>query len=142
MKYHVTYNTILFLIIVSFLELQELDGFAPGEGDLVELDEGASYTLVCNPPRGSPQPDLFWTSGSTEQYGESKPVAQSERVNMDLASGNLVFANVLSEDEGFYFCNAKNSDTNRKFSPITGITINGKDKLFTYTACFHRRHVF
>ncbi|XP_072027602.1 neuronal cell adhesion molecule-like isoform X2 [Amphiura filiformis] len=100
-----------FRVIVP--QLEPFDARGPIERD---LQEGTAENLVCNPPTGSPPPEIYWTVVVGSGNNKPTPVRLSERVNMDSTSGNLIFANVLPEDSGEYRCNARNSGINIKFS--------------------------
>ncbi|XP_072027606.1 neural cell adhesion molecule L1-like isoform X3 [Amphiura filiformis] len=94
----------------------QLEPFDPREIIERDLQEGTAENLVCNPPKGSPSPEIYWTVVVGSGNNKPTPVRLSERVNMDSTSGNLIFANVLPEDSGEYRCNARNSGINIKFS--------------------------
>ncbi|XP_043564969.1 neuronal cell adhesion molecule a isoform X18 [Chiloscyllium plagiosum] len=73
--------------------------------DVIEVREGASLVLPCNPPSGLPPPIIFWMDNLMQRF------AQNERVSQGL-NGDLYFSNVLPEDtRGDYICYARFNHT-------------------------------
>ncbi|XP_043932731.1 neurofascin isoform X26 [Protopterus annectens] len=67
----------------------------------VEVQEGASLILRCNPPPGLPPPVIFWMNSTMV------PIFQDKRVSQGL-NGDLYFSNVVQKDrETDYSCNAR-----------------------------------
>ncbi|XP_059508282.1 neuronal cell adhesion molecule a isoform X6 [Stegostoma tigrinum] len=73
--------------------------------DVIEVREGASLVLPCNPPSGLPPPIIFWMDNLMQRF------AQNERVSQGL-NGDLYFSNVQPEDtRGDYICYARFNHT-------------------------------
>ncbi|XP_032404457.1 neurofascin homolog (chicken) a isoform X24 [Xiphophorus hellerii] len=67
----------------------------------VQVTEGSSLVLPCNPPPGLPPPLIFWMDSNMI------PIHQDRRVSMGL-NGDLYFSNVLVQDaQNDYSCNAR-----------------------------------
>lgn len=64
----------------------------------VDVNEGDSVILECNPPTGVPPRQLYWMNCT-----DLKHIEQNERVSMGL-SGNLYFSNMLASDSHNDYC--------------------------------------
>ncbi|XP_072408658.1 neuronal cell adhesion molecule a isoform X18 [Chiloscyllium punctatum] len=96
--------------------------------DVIEVREGASLVLPCNPPSGLPPPIIFWMDNLMQRF------AQNERVSQGL-NGDLYFSNVLPEDtRGDYICYARfnHTQTIQQKQPISV-------KVLTYSPVGERR---
>ncbi|KZS20672.1 putative Roundabout 2 [Daphnia magna] len=69
---------------------------------------GEPTTLECEPPRGHPEPQVRWKkNGQSMDLAVGQHRDHSARIRMD-ESGNLIFAKLMSSDEGRYQCSAQN----------------------------------
>ena len=111
--------------IPYILKFTDLNSFEARHPIRIKKDQGSSAILTCDPPEGSPLPEFYWTVN--EPFEKPHPVRLNDRVNLDNATGNLVFANVLPTDSNYYYrCNAKNSQRMVKFSDRTELIVQSK----------------
>ncbi|XP_059415887.1 neural cell adhesion molecule L1-like protein isoform X2 [Carassius carassius] len=65
--------------------------------DPIEVMEGQSVILECNPPKGIPPLQIYWMTMSLQH------IEQDERVSMGL-NGNLYFSNAIETDSRRDYC--------------------------------------
>uniref|UniRef100_A0AAY4DMF9 Neural cell adhesion molecule L1-like protein n=1 Tax=Denticeps clupeoides TaxID=299321 RepID=A0AAY4DMF9_9TELE len=63
----------------------------------IEVEEGQSVILECNPPKGIPPLQIYWMTIDLQH------IEQDERVSMGL-NGNLYFSNALQKDSRRDYC--------------------------------------
>ncbi|XP_071521999.1 LOW QUALITY PROTEIN: roundabout homolog 1-like [Panulirus ornatus] len=81
---------------------------------LVKARVGDSLVLPCQPPKGSPPPELTWLRDGLQ-------VTNSSRVSVTDA-GDLVISQAVQEDSAVYVCRAHNAAGTRE-SPPTQLTV-------------------
>ncbi|XP_071521939.1 roundabout homolog 2-like [Panulirus ornatus] len=81
---------------------------------LVKVRVGDSLILPCQPPKGSPPPELTW-------FRDGLQVSNSSRVSLTEA-GDLVIIQAVQEDSAAYVCRAHNAAGTRE-SPPTQLTV-------------------
>uniref|UniRef100_A0A182JEU5 Uncharacterized protein n=1 Tax=Anopheles atroparvus TaxID=41427 RepID=A0A182JEU5_ANOAO len=64
--------------------------------------QGETVLLECGPPRGSPEPTVFW-----RKNGQTLDLANSKRVRI-VDGGNLAIQDARQSDDGRYQCVARN----------------------------------
>ncbi|XP_071521998.1 roundabout homolog 1-like [Panulirus ornatus] len=81
---------------------------------LVKARVGDSLVLPCQPPKGSPPPELTWLRDGLQ-------VTNSSRVSVTEA-GDLVISQAVQEDSAVYVCRARNAAGTRESQP-THLTV-------------------
>lgn len=81
--------------------------------------QGEVALLECAPPKGVPEPLLFW-----KKNGQKLEIEHSKRIRI-VDSGNLAIQDARQSDEGEYQCVAKNVVGVRESKVIT-LNVHGK----------------
>ncbi|XP_054281738.1 protein sax-3-like [Macrosteles quadrilineatus] len=69
----------------------------------LRVAQGETALLECGPPRGQPEPTVFW-----KKNGQVLEIDNPKRIQV-VDGGNLAIQDVREEDEGQYQCVAKNT---------------------------------
>ncbi|XP_042876956.1 roundabout homolog 2-like [Penaeus japonicus] len=85
------------------------DEFQAEPQSSVKARVGEPLVLPCQPPKGSPPPELTWLRDGQE-------VTNSSRISV-LATGDLVISQVVEEDSAVYICRARNAAGSRESDP-------------------------
>lgn len=80
---------------------------------------GETVLLECGPPRGTPEPLIFW-----RKNGQVMDLTNSKRVRL-VDGGNLVILDARNIDEGRYQCVATNAAGTRE-SSVAFLKVHGK----------------
>lgn len=80
---------------------------------------GETVLLECGPPRGSPEPNIFW-----RKNGQSMDLTNNKRIRL-VDGGNLVIQDARNIDEGRYQCVATNAAGTRE-SSVAFLKVHGK----------------
>lgn len=89
--------------------------------------QGDVALLECAPPKGVPEPILYW-----KKNGQKLEIEHSKRIRI-VDSGNLAIQDARQSDEGEYQCVAKNVVGVRESKVIT-LNVHGKF-LLVYCCC-------
>jgi len=81
--------------------------------------QGETALLECGPPRGHPEPTIYWKKNE-----EILDVEADRRIRI-VDGGNLAIQDVQKTDDGKYQCVAKNAVGFRE-SPIALLKVHGK----------------
>lgn len=80
---------------------------------------GETVLLECGPPKGSPEPTIFW-----RKNGQVMDLTNSKRVRL-VDGGNLVIQEARNADEGRYQCVASNAAGMRE-SHVAFLKVHGE----------------
>uniref|UniRef100_A0A182TVP8 Ig-like domain-containing protein n=1 Tax=Anopheles melas TaxID=34690 RepID=A0A182TVP8_9DIPT len=81
--------------------------------------QGETVLLECGPPRGSPEPTVFW-----RKNGQTLDLTNSKRIRI-VDGGNLAIQDARQSDDGRYQCVAKNIVGVRE-STVAFLRVHGK----------------
>lgn len=85
----------------------------------VKVRAGDTVTLPCQPPKGTPPPEVTWLR-------DGQQVTNSSRVTVGEA-GELVITRAVPQDSALYVCRARNAAGTREAPPAT-LTVMSKLK--------------
>ena len=80
--------------------------------------KGKSIQLLCRPPRGDPDPKVYWERDGVR-------VDTSDRHFLQTVDGSLIINTALMSDTGNYTCIAENIAGRRK-SETASVTVYGR----------------
>uniref|UniRef100_A0AAY4DQE8 Neural cell adhesion molecule L1 n=1 Tax=Denticeps clupeoides TaxID=299321 RepID=A0AAY4DQE8_9TELE len=98
----------------------------------IEVEEGQSVILECNPPKGIPPLQIYWMTIDLQH------IEQDERVSMGL-NGNLYFSNALQKDSRRDYCCFASFPRIRTIVQKTAMSVVVKSSAFHTNAILERK---
>ena len=110
--------TYIYLFIHLFLYLVDIRRTFDNEPLGVRILKDLSIQLLCSPPKGEPEPDVYWEKDGWR-------VDTTDNHYLQTTEGNLIINTALMSDTGNYTCMAENIAARRK-SETASVIVYGE----------------